>query len=202
MSLLHNYRPDLLQEVFGYLDKTCASIFIAGGAVQSWKEASDVDLWFGKNARAKAITFLGGLPFYHLTKSTEKGYQNELIGNGYIPRLNKVIQVMVTDKSISDRMLDFDISTHCIAITSKGDLHMGVNYTHFKHPPKVLKVSPTTLSRYIKICNRYGHIPDITVIKQICYGDPDELGTKAEAEAHTIKLKKPYPEFVTVYPGS
>lgn len=168
MSLLHDYQPQKLMEVFSYLDKTCAAIFIAGGSVQSWSLSSDCDIWFGKNNRNGALSYLQNLPYYHLSKSQEAGYAKELVGNGYIPSLNKVIQVMVTDKSSSDRMLDFDISTHCISITSKGDLLTGINYTHYEHPPKVIRVSPTTLSRYIKICTRYNHIPDEAVVKYIC----------------------------------
>lgn len=168
MALLHDFQLRKLQAVFTFLDKTCASIFIAGGAVQSWSLASDCDMWFGKNNREGALKYLQNLPYYHLGKSQEAGYAKELVGNGYIPSLNKVIQVMVTDKSISDRMLTFDISTHCVAMDSKGNLHSGINYTHYEHPPKVIRVSPTTLSRYVKICTRYGHTPDDAVVKYIC----------------------------------
>lgn len=173
MALLHDYSPEMLDKVFSYLPSRCTSIFIAGGAVQSFNKASDVDLWFGNDGRAKALSYLSGLPFYHLTKSPEKGYQNELVGNGYIPEIGKVIQVMVTDKTISDRMLDFDISTHCAAMDSRGNTYIGVNYTHYEHPPKVLKISPTTLSRYVKICTRYGHVPDVEVVKYICSGNTE-----------------------------
>lgn len=156
----------ILDELFNYLPARCDSIYVAGGAVVDITEASDIDLWFGKDRRDIADQFVANVPkgMWIPAKSKAVGYDNELVAEAYFAYpISMIVQVMVTPHTAFERMNTFDISTHRWAYTSKGNLIEGAEATTQFEAPKVLIPNKKSFSRYIKICHRYGHpvLPEV-----------------------------------------
>lgn len=158
-----------LDSVLSYLKAKCNSIFISGGAVVDFDKASDVDVWFGRDNTDGAKAFGQSLPFWK--EGQMKSYPGKdftIVGEGFVPQVEKIIQVMVTEKTnCIDVMNEFDISTHCKTYSSKGDYYYTSKFDHPAFLPKVINVNSQTFSRYIKICLRYGHNPDPVVLKML-----------------------------------
>jgi hypothetical protein len=147
----------------------CESIFIAGGSVVDLEKAGDIDIWFGGNKEALALKFLGMFPMWF--KHQVEGYPGagsdwKVIGSGWDPAINKIVQVMTAPHTDSRKVLeDFDISTHQWAYTSRGALIAIKQTTSPAEPPKILKWTSKTFERYVKICKRYGHPVDMEQLK-------------------------------------
>lgn len=149
------------------LTGTCNSIWVAGGAVVDLDQASDIDVWFGKSQTDAAEAFVAKLKYGTPGGGNYDGSQFQMLADCYWTEGDFMVQVMVVEDKIAiDNMDSFDISTHRWAYTSKGVLVKGNEATEPVEPPRVLKANHKTLSRYTKICKRYGHKPDPTEIKK------------------------------------
>lgn len=63
--------------------------------------------------------------------------------------------IMVTTGDVLQVLHGFDISTHQVAITSEGVVVTGDDFTKTSEPPRVLRDTPSTPERLIKITQRY-----------------------------------------------
>ena len=179
-----------LEQIFSLLPHRCNSIFIAGGAAVNFDLAGDVDLIFGgKNGLENAGKFWEAQPY----KSAAKlGNYNKmhLLGDVYVPFLNKIVQVLWTNhKTALECMDDFDISTHRFAYTSKGDYVEGNGATSPTEPPQVFKSNGKTFARYIKICKRYNHPVDLSILEKL----------SSKVEVKTEKPKMEIPDWMAEY---
>jgi len=150
-----------LDVVLDLVGVKCGTIFIAGGAAVDVNKASDIDLWIGNDNRDLADKVFAKLPVKQYGSGVM--YDNgSVIGTGFLPDINKLVQVMITPaKNAQELMAGFDISTHCWAYTShRQTVHIDAT-TSIIEPPKVLMPKKRTFERYVKICHRYGHPVDI-----------------------------------------
>jgi hypothetical protein len=162
---------DYLDEALKFVGFKCASIFVAGGAVVNVTGASDIDIWVGKDMDKVAHNTVCNLPYRVWAKNPDSypvgGVGTKFIGQGYVPALGKIVQVIQHkfDNAL-DLMDTFDISTHQWAYTSRGQMVTGRSATPANYPPQILKWRAKTMERYIKICERYGHKVDLKVLEQ------------------------------------
>lgn len=188
-----------VEEYLFNLSGRCESIFIAGGAAVDMDLCGDIDLWFGGNRTELAEKFLGKFPVRF--KGNSEGYPHasewKVVGSGYDPMLGKIVQVMVTNATTPlEAMESFDISTHKWALTSRGMVCKGHNATLTNEPPQILHWTNKTFERYVKICRRYGHPVDITLLQQ--YHDAS-LGIEIKPLKKKHKLE--YNHFPTATKG-
>jgi hypothetical protein len=194
----------------------CNNIFIAGGAAVSFDLATDIDVWFGEQQRKVAeewIQEMQKLGSIFLPGDGQVYDNGEVLGNLWYPKINKPIQVILNALPSMNQCLEsFDISTHMRAYTSKGVEVLGSKHTPPNLPPKILRQTKKTFQRYIKICLRYGHTPDILTLQALVNG-----GFKKKIPMNSIdpflqymNMKKTIdtnwlsydPNIVTVSPGT
>ncbi len=157
-----------LQLVFDRVGIKCPSIFVAGGAAVWFDGASDIDIWFGHSRHDLAHNFLYHFPVR--VEVSEEYAGMDMKGIGFDPAIGKPVQVLVTDAKNPEEVInDFDISTHQWAIDGFGVLTAGGKSTDTKFPPQILhtKKPQKTLERYVKICHRYGHTPDMAEMMKL-----------------------------------
>ncbi len=151
----------------------CPKIFIAGGAAVDPELATDVDLWFPKNSTEAAKQYFDALPYpKKLAEAVEistdylTATKSKLYGEYFLPSIGKFVQVLVTRWTSEDLLIFFDISTHMVAVHSDGTrkIFQGVT-TEPNQPPNIVSYQNTTLKRYLKICARYGHKPNIKMLE-------------------------------------
>lgn len=160
---------DAYQKVFGYVGYTCTSIFIAGGAVADYEKAGDIDLWIGNDQDKLAHNVVCKLPYRVFGKGGNYGgaVGTRFIGQGYVPELGKIVQVICHKWGNAVDLMDtFDISTHCYAYTSLGQMVVHPLATPPYEKPQIIKWRAKTQERYIKICQRYEHEIDLKVLEQ------------------------------------
>lgn len=160
----------VLENLFSRLEP-CPSIFVAGGYAASPATAGDIDIWFGHNRFHLANNFLMTFPIRNVVEEgTAKQYEgmSTMFGSGWDYEIGRVVQVLVTPYKKAEEVLKgFDISSHQIAVTSKGKVVKGEQYTDpWTQLPKILSNTPQTLARYVKICKRYGWAPDEEEMKE------------------------------------
>lgn len=161
-----------LQYLFNKLKTKCPTIFIAGGAAVDFDKAGDVDIWFGLNNKSLAEQYLDSLAWHRLCSKKEKEAYGSggfnIVGMGYDPVVRKLIQVLIVpDRTASECMMRFDISTHRWAYESTGAQIRGTGATTPEQEPTIILFnSVQTNSRYIKICLRYGHDPDLSELEK------------------------------------
>ena len=181
--LSDNERYQKLLPIFNFLPNKCPNVYVAGGAAVDYDKASDVDLWFPKEGWQAAKDFLTQFKITQTRKifkyddydsAKEKGttYGNKdnlVLGEVYFgDAIKKLVQIIVTDKPTSLDLLNlFDISTHAIAVHADGKVVKCEKFTDPSQPPRILVYRSNTLSRYIKICNRYNHIPNIKYLTHL-----------------------------------
>lgn len=174
-----------LQEVFKLLGTyRCPNVYVAGGAAVDLEKASDVDLWFPEAGFQTAKDFTTNLMLRdHIVTFSEAYFKNKIedafensttknytgstvesnnksvvIANAYLTHLDVLLQILVTKAKDSMALIsNFDISTHQAAIHTNGKIVVAKTFTLPSEPPIVLKNTINTLSRYVKICRRYGH---------------------------------------------
>lgn len=148
----------------------CTSIFIAGGAAVRADWASDIDVWFRMQDKARALKYLQTFQVY--TYSNGESYDHEddggeIVGEAYDPTIMKVVQVLTYGhKNLHNLLKSFDISTHQKAILATGTVIEGEAFTPPTELPKIIGWKHKTFQRYIKICQRYGHPVDMGVLGQ------------------------------------
>jgi hypothetical protein len=168
MLTLTQRQVEIFTKVFSFTSP-CASIFIAGGAVADYDKASDIDIWFANSTFESAQRFLRALPHFKETTNFYQGTSHHVVGNGYIPSIPKPIQVIVNyaDTAI-DVLGDFDLSVHAHAVLSrKLDVVSHKQATLPGEPIRLISCNQGTLGRYIKLCRRYGEIPDKVTLKKL-----------------------------------
>ncbi len=127
-----------------------------------------------------------------IEKKTDSGenLNNQIVAN--IPRgillpdpgifvtatFTKPVQIMASVFMTStDLLMDFDLSTHCISYNASGEKNLLVATTGLGSPPKVVcppKSPDRTLSRYRRLCLRYGLAPDPSeLVALCCMPDPE-----------------------------
>jgi hypothetical protein len=157
----------------------CVSVGIAGGAVVDLNKASDIDLFFGNNNLVPVHTFLRSCDSAHLTGGQKYKDHITAYAEAWIKGIPLPIQVMTTGYRNMDELLaGFDISTHQWAYSSRGVLVKGKDATESTDLPVILFPYKNTLSRYIKICNRYGHPVDESTMLAIKMEVPDLVTNK------------------------
>lgn len=161
-----------LAPVFDRLDRRCDGFYVAGGAAVDLSKASDIDVWFSKKNHTAANAFLAK---FEIRSNDEKVYTmsefrhglSTIVGEAYCPELHRMVQVLVSYGGSADSCIElFDISTHMRAITSRGRIIVGDLFTFPDERPRVEHPTPKSLQRYVKICARYGHVPDMDVIRR------------------------------------
>lgn len=157
-----------LQKVFDLLPNKCPSVFIAGGAAVDYDRAGDVDVFFCKNNLPAALKFINDNGGTVLDKPNPYGKNTSFLVGEIKDKVDKTIQVVVSTYATAHETVDdFDISTHMLGYLSTGNKVVGTHYTDLKTPPKVLNVKDKTVSRYYKICDRYGFELDESVLEYI-----------------------------------
>ena len=178
---------DLLPE--NYRDRAV----IAGGAAADFNRANDIDVFvLGLNSTPKVIQFKNSLKIPNMIqrdlftrgtgedaticKITDSDIGNNIV-IGDIPEdifgtIYKPVQILASPYlSVTDLLLNFDLSCHCVAYTPDGERHVLENITTgLDVPPK--SVNPQfpeyTLGRYRRFCLRYGLQPDATELIKLC----------------------------------
>lgn len=174
---------------------TSGPVWIAGGAAADYDKCGDIDVWFGANASTHAEKFLKSFKYYQesdklLTECYDKNTGAALLGDAYDLTIGKVIQVLIVgDYQLKDLLNRFDISTHRIGYDAPAHCDMGDGWTTVQDPPKILNMGPKTFSRYIKICQRYGHPVDLDEVKK----HTDTVDTKL------AEIKSAYDDFYKKY---
>lgn len=151
---------------------------IAGGWAVSPVLASDMDVWILRipeleettkqlQEHFERIANKFGLSFEPEDEENarlgdpEYGTTTRKVGY-YYPADGKPIHFIATTATDAYQVVDnFDISTHMVAITSDGAERLGVAYAPVTKHPVVVRWTPTTFDRYIKICKRFGHKPTL-----------------------------------------
>ena len=172
-----------LELVFSRLKDRCNSIVIAGGAAVDFDSATDIDIWFTDKSQHLAQDFLESLPYYRFDDG--KSYDiGTLIGEAYIPDLNKPVQVL-QGLNVQALLKGFDLSTCRIAYTSRGQRIEGEGWTPTTERPQMLAAQRKSLSRYIKYCTRFGFEPDLEVLQAMTPTKP-----KIKVEVKSVKAHK------------
>lgn len=148
---------------------------IAGGYAACPALATDIDVWVYNiheqlltTAREELLEHLATTRLYFIPQPLHKGdgiQKLEPDEMEYVGKTLKVadvwsenIHLLVTSAKTVEELLDtFDISTSMAAILSNGKTVRGKDYTHPGRPPQVIRMTPTTQVRLLKLCERFGH---------------------------------------------
>lgn len=156
--------------------------FVAGGYAADPTLADDIDLWVTvpsnwelNGAREEILEHLTAKHFrfyalddrrtnsgvhveqqYHVTLDYRK--VAKVTGREGNWPFRKPVHVMVTNGSPLETLLDFDISTHQVAVLRSGRILPGPDWTPTSVMPVKLKDTPTTDARMKKIADRYAHL--------------------------------------------
>lgn len=166
-----------LQKVFDALPLKCNKLFIAGGAAVDFDKATDVDLWVPYGAIQAGIDIFNGINFPKravYTQANSKYNKNKdftLIGDFYFEPIKKIVQIIVADGEASTIISGFDLSVHMQGVTRSGSPINSFYWTHPKIPIEILRSNETTFNRYIKLCARYGHEPQLSWLNLYFPGD-------------------------------
>ena len=181
------------KQVFDLLpEKYRSSAVIAGGAAADLSRANDIDVFvLGLNSPPKVIRFRDALKIQDMVrrdlfirgtgedaaicKITDSDIGDNIVV-GDIPEdvLNGIrpIQILASPYlTVTDLLLNFDLSCHCVAYTLDEQRHIldGIT-TGLDVPPKA--VTPAfpeyTLGRYRRFCLRYGLQPDAAELVKLC----------------------------------
>lgn len=168
---------------------------VAGGAAVQLSTASDIDLFILGTCNDSEVTLLRDAFMdcagFVASDKMNKDYvaDFEVIGTF---EGKKPIQVIAAMASGTKELLKaFDISTHCVAYTHTGNLVTIPQTTTLLESPKLVRphIPERALSRYRKICLRYGLEPDAASLVALCKMPdpvPDELISTDELEAFTF----------------
>ena len=181
----------LFNRVFGFIPKEYRNqSCIAGGAAVSLMSAGDIDVFIlGINEEYKAENLkkaltaakIPGLEFrdqpvpvkdidFLLNDSAVDGHFN-VIAEIDNELFQLKIQIMGSPfMAVTDLLKDFDLSTHCVAYTPDGTRHTIPETTPVPESPKVVhsNIPGITISRYRKLCKRYGLKPDPNELVKLC----------------------------------
>ena len=183
----------VFEHVFAMLpEKYRDKAVIAGGAAASLDRARDIDVFvLGLNSPPKVVGFRDALKIPNMKLrdlfSHEAGEDDTFckiadsdVGDnivvGDIPEdaINDIrtIQILASPyMTVTDLLLNFDLSCHCVAYTPDGNRHiLEGTTTDLTVPPKA--VAPAfpeyTLGRYRRFCLRYGLKPDPDELVKLC----------------------------------
>lgn len=152
--------------------------FIAGGYAAHPDLATDIDVWVQvkpgelHSERRRILTHLSAQHFDLFCEKvdTEESFVGDMLGYeditanilkvAVIQRGNqRPIHIMVTDAPPLMLILNFDISTHQIALTDSGVMR-GPEWTDTDEEPVIIKNHTTlkTQERFAKISARYAHL--------------------------------------------
>ena len=148
---------------------------VAGGAAVDLTRASDIDIFVlnlpvAKDLQLllKAIEGLPGIEFAASDLNLEYTGPNRHIATipGILP-----IQIMASEcVDVTDLLSNFDLSTHCVAVSPDGNVHTIAQTTPPTSSPHIvnLRNPEKTLDRYRKLCLRYGIQPDLEDLRRLC----------------------------------
>lgn len=157
--------------------------FVAGGYVVDPTLASDIDIWIqvdndlgaAQDEHAKLQQWLedAGFQFepqdmwaapeliaagepdnYGSTEFTAI-YKVAVISSWRSIKFSKPVHLRLTTGSVRDVLNSFDISTHAQAMLPDGRMLYGTNWTAKTEDPRILKDTPATPERFVKIKSRY-----------------------------------------------
>ena len=139
--------------------------FIAGGWAVCPALATDRDLFVQTtgdldDTRAMLLDFMRARGFDVAEDVAENNYTGVPLLRVAIvkDKYAQDIHILVTSADVDDVLNTFDISTTQVAITESGRVVKGADYTSLTVRPIRLKDTPTTNERYIKYCERFGHL--------------------------------------------
>ncbi len=152
--------------------------FIAGGYAACHDLATDLDLWIQvsdpdqmSKARMQLLMFFDVAGFTYKEQEgsaelNETEYNEEGEPFVYISKVaevtawrgipfDKPVHVLVTSNDVHEILNHFDISTHQVAMLPSGEFVYGEQWTPLDVAPVILKDTPSTAERFIKIAHRY-----------------------------------------------
>lgn len=155
-------------------------VYIVGGAAVNYVLATDVDVvLIHKYLNIEiAREILEALREKHGDNFIENDsfgftYDNgefvKMLAGSIKNKTEKNVQILLSFPDIESTLDKFDISTHSYAVDSQGNKIKGKFATSIFEKPRVLRFTTpqSTLNRYLKICARYGHSPNISDLQKL-----------------------------------
>lgn len=163
--------------------------FIAGGFAANPNKANDIDLWIvgdepHPDVAEKILRHLGNnghditvrnFPFYtdvQLTPGRTVWFRVCDVNDFYSNGKRMPVQIMATTYHDVDELLAyFDLSPHKKAIAISDGLEIiGRGFTTPDEQPRATRFDTphSTLRRYFRLCERYGHRPNWDDVNQLC----------------------------------
>lgn len=156
--------------------------FIAGGWAACPALATDMDIWVrvtpsdggeevatGEDldiVREQLLCHLRALPVFRV-----KAEVNLEVGEGYnadgailtkrvaaVKRGRTVYHILVTNGTVDEVLLNFDVSAHQVAIEPTGLVVRGPNFTTVNEPPYAIRMNDKTPVRLKKITERFAKV--------------------------------------------
>lgn len=173
-----------LQEVIssGLLTRYGDNWFVAGGYAADPKLATDIDLWItvedteqaaDEHARLQQWLADAGFQFEpqdmqalpQLVDTNRKDnygatefvvvYKVAVITSWRGVWFSKPVHLLLTTATVQEVLTSFDISTHAVALLPNGQFVYGEHWTPKTVDPVILRDTPTTPARFVKIKARY-----------------------------------------------
>lgn len=174
----------LLQEVIdsGLLNNYDDNWFVAGGYAADPTLADDIDIWItvedsyaAADEHAKLHDWLAIAGFQFEPQDVAAAPQMIDVGRvdadgdtEYVVvfhvavitawrsiRFSKPVHLHITSGTVLDVLRTFDVSTHAVAMRSNGQFIYGTGWTSKTVDPVILRDSPSTPARFVKISSRY-----------------------------------------------
>lgn len=165
-SLVEALKKETFRRVFEAAVTSGVHAVIAGGAAVDFRRASDVDVfvldtWPAVNRFCEAIG-VGGLSvdrdgLVYVGDDRGQFFRAAKFNMPWCPKPIHVIGWQPNDGDASTvRLLEtFDLSIHAWAIDERGSLIACDNSTTLKTPISVIRMTPTTPERLVKLTERY-----------------------------------------------
>lgn len=157
------------------------SYCIAGGWAACPALASDKDVWVFTeevlsgdigHRREELLKHLEAEGYDFVPQDEERdacGYEGVIsilrVAKVEVPGDLPIHLIVTTAKDAFDLIDSFDISTHQVALSSRGHVIKGGMFTPTTVPPIRLKDTPTTPERLRKIAARYGHPSPLSILE-------------------------------------
>ena len=140
------------------------TMWIAGSWAANAQRAGDIDIWVNRpgceiwdEEYRDLGNMIHGASYEEMAAAKVLGTKPD----SYLDWYGKSVQIIETPYEIFELMDLFDLSCCCWTITHNGVLVKGALATHpTKEPIKVLRRTPSTDHRLVKLNKRYGHTPE------------------------------------------